>query len=211
MRGHRHTGNALCWRRQSVHRRIGSVRPSACIHYAAVFRCCSRESECCLLCIRAVCGHFCRVCHKHHDHVQSHAILISTRRSRPSRIQGISQGQYILCVKLLATIMCADFSQDLDGHGLPNRCVIIGSALPLVILWINFVSGVGFQAIVSQVTMSLMITYFLVFACSLDSRVNRPELLGSKRKGFWQPGRSLGIFLDSVAIIFLFMIAILCW
>jgi len=105
----------------------------------------------------------------------------------------------------------ADFHQDINEDGLPRGCVIIADVLPLVILWINFVSGVGFQAIVSQVTLSLVITYFLVFVCSLDSRIHRPELLGSKRDGLWQPGRSLGMVLDIAAIIFLFVVGVLCW
>jgi len=83
--------------------------------------------------------------------------------------------------------------------------------LPLLILWINFVSAVGFQAIVSQVTMALVISYFLVFACALEARINRPELLGSNQSGFWQPGKTLGIALDITAMGFLLVVGLLCW
>lgn len=101
--------------------------------------------------------------------------------------------------------------QDLNHQGLPRICILAADILPLVILWINFVSGVGFQAIVSQVTMALVITYFLVFACALASRIHRPKLLGEKLNGFWQPGRELGIAMDTVAMVFLFIVGLLCW
>lgn len=105
----------------------------------------------------------------------------------------------------------ADAKQDLGQEGLPRICIVIADVLPLLILWINFVSGVGFQAIVSQVTMSLVISYFLVFACSLDARINRPELLGISANGFWQPGTPLGITMDVVAMVFLFIVGLVCW
>ncbi|KAK5115016.1 hypothetical protein LTR85_010054 [Meristemomyces frigidus] len=101
-------------------------------------------------------------------------------------------------------------AKDLNEDGLPRGCVIIADALPLLILWINFKSSVGFQAIVSQVTMALVITYFMVFACSLDSRIYRPELLGFTHDGAWHPGRHLGIVMDIVAMVFLFVVGLLC-
>ncbi|KAK3623583.1 hypothetical protein LTR56_021546 [Elasticomyces elasticus] len=102
------------------------------------------------------------------------------------------------------------FARDLNGQGLPRRCVVIACILPLIILWINFVSLVGFQAIISQVTLALVITYFMVFACSLNARINRPGLLGSTPNGFFKPGRSLGIAMDIMAMVFLFVMGLVC-
>ncbi|KAK5744121.1 hypothetical protein LTR17_002151 [Elasticomyces elasticus] len=102
------------------------------------------------------------------------------------------------------------FAKDLNGQGLPRRCVVIACILPLIILWINFVSLVGFQAIISQVTLALVITYFMVFACSLDARINRPDLLGSAPSGFFKPCRSLGIAMDITAMVFLFVMGLVC-
>ncbi|KAK5131252.1 hypothetical protein LTR08_001157 [Meristemomyces frigidus] len=101
-------------------------------------------------------------------------------------------------------------AKDLNEEGLPRRCILIAAILPLVILWINFVSGVGFQAIVSQVTMALVITYFMVFACALDSRIYRPEVLGYAPNGIWQAGRRWGIVMDIIAMVFLFVVGLLC-
>jgi hypothetical protein len=83
--------------------------------------------------------------------------------------------------------------------------------LPLVILWINFVSNVGYSAIVSQVTLALVTTYFMVFACALDARINRTELLGYKCSGFWQLGRNWGIVMDITGMIFLFIVGVFSW
>ncbi|KAK3631706.1 hypothetical protein LTR22_020944 [Elasticomyces elasticus] len=102
------------------------------------------------------------------------------------------------------------FAKDLNGEGFPRRCVVIACILPLIILWINFVSSVGFQAIVSQVTLALVITYFMVFACSLDARIHRPDLLGSAPGSFFRPGRYLGIATDITAMVFLFLIGLIC-
>ncbi|KAK3073197.1 hypothetical protein LTR53_005436 [Teratosphaeriaceae sp. CCFEE 6253] len=102
------------------------------------------------------------------------------------------------------------FAKDLSEEGLPRVCIILGAVLPLVILWINFISSVGFQAIVSTTTLALVGTYFMVFACSLHSRIYRPELLGSARGGFLQPGKTLGSALDIISMIFLFINGLLC-
>ena len=92
----------------------------------------------------------------------------------------------------------ADIFQDLNKIGVPTRCIVIADTLPLVLLWLNFVSSVGYQAIVSQVTLALTVSYFLVFACALDTRLYRPQVLGYNHGGFWQPGRRLGVMLDLV-------------
>lgn len=102
-------------------------------------------------------------------------------------------------------------AKDLNEQGLPRICILIVATLPVIILWINFVSAVGFQAIVSQVTLALVITYFMVFASSLDARIHRPELLGYNRGGWWEPGRSLGIAMDVTAMVFLFIIGLISW
>ena len=106
---------------------------------------------------------------------------------------------------------CVDSVQDLNEEGLPRRCICIAAALPVVILWINFVSGVGFQAIVSQVILALVITYFMVFACALDSRIHRPELLSHDASGFWHAGRHWGMAMDIVAMTYLFVIGVISW
>jgi len=101
--------------------------------------------------------------------------------------------------------------QDLNEEGLPKRCVVIAAALPVLLLWINFRSSVGFQAIVSQTTLALITTYSMVNACATYSRIHHPELLGKDRSGWLQPGKHLGIVLDVIALVFLFIIGLLCW
>ena len=72
-----------------------------------------------------------------------------------------------------------------------NAITIVLTALsPLVTLWINFVSSVGFQALGSQCVLSLSSTYLMAVGCSFYSRFARPHCLGMERKGLFQLGAS---------------------
>lgn len=74
---------------------------------------------------------------------------------------------------------------------------------PVLILWVNFVSAVGFQAIISQVTLSLTTTYIMAIGCSLYSRYRNPDLLGREWRGIFQLGTFWGKINDIIALVFL--------
>ena len=82
---------------------------------------------------------------------------------------------------------------------------------PAMTLWINFLSPVGFSAIVSQVTLSLVTTYMLAIGCSLYSRIYYPDVLGRERKGLFQLGQVWGSINDTIALLFLAVIWVFAW
>lgn len=82
---------------------------------------------------------------------------------------------------------------------------------PLIWLWLNFVSSVGFLAIGSQVTLSLATTYMLALSCSLYSRIYQPELLGPESNGIFQLGKTWGILADVLGLAFLSLVWVLAW
>ena len=81
----------------------------------------------------------------------------------------------------------------------------------MLILWINFLSTVGFQAIASQVTLSLTTTYMMAISCSLYSRIYQPDQLGRKWNGIFELGTFWGTIVDVVSLCFLSLIWVLSW
>lgn len=79
-------------------------------------------------------------------------------------------------------------SSDLERERVPRVTIVLTALSPLVTLWINFVSSVGFQALGSQCVLSLSTTYILAISCSFYSRFYSPELLGRESAGIFQLG-----------------------
>lgn len=101
--------------------------------------------------------------------------------------------------------------QDLRPDQLPRITICFTALSPLLTLWINFVSSVGFPAIVSQVTLSLTTTYLMAICCSLYSRFYQPDLLGRQCKGIFQLGKMWGSINDLLSICFLAYVWIFAW
>ena len=102
-------------------------------------------------------------------------------------------------------------TQDLTTHQVPRLTILFTSFCPALILWVNFLSTVGFQAIVSQVLLSLATTYSMAIGCSLYSRIYNPELLGAEWNGIFQLGTFWGKINDGIALVFLVFVWVLCW
>ena len=80
-------------------------------------------------------------------------------------------------------------ARDLEEQRVPRITIVLTALSPLATLWINFYSGVGFQAIGSQCVLSLSSTYLMAIGCSLYSRFRRPDLLGEEPNGIFQLGK----------------------
>ncbi|KAI7215022.1 hypothetical protein KC333_g5677 [Hortaea werneckii] len=102
-------------------------------------------------------------------------------------------------------------STDLERQTVPRITIVLTALSPLLTLWINFYSGVGFQAIGSQCILSLSSTYLMAIGCSLHSRFRRPELLGRTYNGIFHPGVIWGTFIDATALCFLCFVWVFSW
>lgn len=79
-------------------------------------------------------------------------------------------------------------AKDLEEERVPRITIVLTAVSPLVTLWINFVSDVGFQTLRSQCIISLSLTYLMAIGCSLYSRFWYPDLLGKTWTGVFQLG-----------------------
>lgn len=113
-----------------------------------------------------------------------------------------------MCLSCVLTVTVKDLQRP---ERLPIITICFTAICPIFILWINFLSSVGFQAIVSQVTLSLSTTYIMAIGNSLYSRIYQPELLGRSFNGLFQLGTIWGCIIDTIAICFLTFIWILAW
>ncbi|KAK5170561.1 uncharacterized protein LTR77_005149 [Saxophila tyrrhenica] len=77
---------------------------------------------------------------------------------------------------------------DLQKAGVPRITIVLVALAPALLLWINFVSAVGFQALGSQCILSLSSTYMLAISCSFWSRFHQPDLLGRDYGGIFHLG-----------------------
>lgn len=102
-------------------------------------------------------------------------------------------------------------ARDLETKQVPRITIALTAFSPALILWINFLSTVGFQAIASQVLLSLTTTYMMAIGCSLHSRIYNPDLLGRDWNGVFQLGTFWGKIIDIVSLCFLAFIWVLCW
>jgi hypothetical protein len=79
-------------------------------------------------------------------------------------------------------------AKDLNEQRVPRITIVLTALSPLVTLWINFLSSVGFQALGSQCIISISSTYIMAIGCSLYSRFRRPDLLGRTYVNIFQLG-----------------------
>lgn len=86
---------------------------------------------------------------------------------------------------------------------MPRLTIVFTCIFPILLLWINFVSSVGLQAIGPQVTLTLSTTYIMAIDCSLHSRIYQPDLLGRDWKGIFHLGTFWGSAVDITALVFL--------
>lgn len=100
---------------------------------------------------------------------------------------------------------------DLEREQVPRITIALVAFSPLVYLWINFLTAVGFQAIISQVTLSLTTTYIMAIGCSLYSRIYHPDQLGRSYNGVFQLGTFWGSIIDGVSLVFLAFMWCLTW
>ncbi len=101
--------------------------------------------------------------------------------------------------------------QDLERQQVPRITIILTALSPVIWIWLNFVSSIGFLALGSQVTLSLATTYMLAIACSLYSRIYQPGVLGVESNGIFQLGRFWGCIVDVTALCFLSLLWVLAW